>query len=374
MLNVIWTLLFTNCTNNKVTICNKNTVVYKITKTSDEFFQWNGIIENIESIPLETRNNSLIGQLTKGVIDKSGIYLLDFKNQCLLNFDKRGKFIRKIGQRGKGPNEFLEVRDFCISNNNLYTLDYKKILCYNLIDGDVIDSWSFNSEKGFNPENLIVYSNDEYYLWNSNPDVWDRSKGEYFRMRKIRKDKIDSEYFKYTYKTSGDPRFYACGNGSYYLKPVDGEYVIHKLTKDSLYTSFEIDFGNRALIPEEINELRNSNIPNAYLKSNFFKSISNILEVKDYIYFNCIGPGSKKYEGLINKKTAEIKFGRWDYKRSPRFFYTDGELLYGYYEPYTLMEELNSNNELNTCFDLMRKNLPDIQVSDNLILVTVNLK
>jgi hypothetical protein len=68
---------------------------------------------------------------------------------------------------------------------------------------------------------------EEYYLWNSNPDVWDANKGDYFRLRKIKKNKIDSEFFKYEYKTSGDPRFYACGEETYYLKPVDGEYVIH---------------------------------------------------------------------------------------------------------------------------------------------------
>jgi hypothetical protein len=241
---------------------------------------------------LETNNSSLIGELYKGIIDKSDIYLLDFKNQSLLNFDSKGKFKRKIGQRGKGSNEYLEIRDFCISKNFLYSLDYGKILCFNRTDGNVNDSWSFKADDGFNPENFIVYNKNEYYLWNSNPDVWNRNKGEYFRMHKIHQQKIESEFFKYTHKTSGDPRFYACGDESYYIKPVDGEYEIHKLTKDSLFTSFKIDFGDQALNPEEIEELRNSKKPNAYLKSKSFKSISNILEVENYIFFNCSKPSA----------------------------------------------------------------------------------
>jgi hypothetical protein len=43
------------------------------------------------------------------------------------------------------------------------------------------------------------------------------------------------------------------------------------------------------------------------------------LETNDYIYFTCIGPKSYFYEGLINKKTEEITFGKQDRAKSPRF-------------------------------------------------------
>jgi hypothetical protein len=146
------------------------------------------------------------------------------------------------------------------------------------------------------------------------------------------------------------------------------------LSEDSLRASFSIDFGNYAVSAQKIEELRNSKQRNAYMESNYFKSISNVLETVDFLYFTCVGPESYTYEGLINKKTKEVTFGRWDHAKTPRFFFSDGTYLYGYYEPFTWIEKRNNGKQLNTCFDLNLSGLQNISIDDNLLLVKVLLK
>ena len=65
------------------------------------------LLDSINYIPLETTDQSLIGNIGKIYITPSNILIFDSKQTAILLFDKEGKFIRKIGQKGRGPEEYL---------------------------------------------------------------------------------------------------------------------------------------------------------------------------------------------------------------------------------------------------------------------------
>jgi hypothetical protein len=366
--------VFASCnTKRQADVSLENVKVYNVDPAEGEIFQWDDFVDKIKIIKLETTEKSLIGQLHKGIIDKDDIYIFDRRFHKLLNFDTTGKHIRNIGSRGVGRGEFLEMRDVCISKSNVYTLDYQKIHSYNRENGVYLESWRFaNKNDEFNPSNFFVYDKNYYFLWCSNPDAWEINE-KFYRMRMAYQGKIKSEYFKYEYSTTEDPRFYPCNNNSVNIIPVDGEYVIHKLTNDSVYASFTINFGKYAISPKKADILRDSKERNAYLKSDFYKRILKVLETNDYTYFTCIGPKAYIYEGLINKKTEKIKFGKRD-SNSPHFFFSDGVFLYGYYEPHILIERKNNGNDLNICFDVVFDTLKNISIDENYVLVKVLLK
>jgi len=54
----------------------------------------------------------------------------------LYAFNKEGKFIRKYGNRGNGPGEYLSIKDFTIDTENeiVYLMDddATQILLYNI--------------------------------------------------------------------------------------------------------------------------------------------------------------------------------------------------------------------------------------------------
>lgn len=322
-------ILFASC-NKKGTPVADSLKKYKV-ECCNDYFQWNDLVSEVVPIQLETVDDALIAHCTQGMIHEKDIYIFDRQSGKVINFDMKGKYKGVVGTKGSGPEEYVELRDFCIAGDYIYILDYNKIHCFNRSTRTFVESWTIDDRNGFNPSHLSVFDKNNYFVWCSNPDTWDKDKGEFYRLRQIKEGSIEKEYFKYEYRTSDEPRFYFNG-AYYYIKPLDGEYTVYKLTKDSITASFAIDFGKYAISAEKIEELRQSKQRNAYLESNYYKAISNVFETKEYIYFKCIGPHANTYEGLINKKTEEIEFGRWDFKRSPRIFFSDGIFLYGYYE------------------------------------------
>lgn len=89
---------------------------------------------------LETTDESLISQVEKIRIHNGMVYILNGgSNANLLCFDNNGRFVRKIGRRGRGPKEYIELWNFEIDpiRNELLLLDNEgqKILVFDL-NGD----------------------------------------------------------------------------------------------------------------------------------------------------------------------------------------------------------------------------------------------
>lgn len=372
---VFYLFFFNSCTTteNKNNISDVSSTYYVETNNDDIFFNWDHNINKVDAIPLETKDNSLIGNIKKGIVKNEFIFILDNMLQSLYSFDIKGNFLGKIGKRGQGPNEYIEIRDFDVTDSLLYTLDFREIHTYNAKTHNYIESWSVIQSISFNPSDLVVYDKTNYYLWASNPDSWNKEERHY-RLKRVLNRKVKEEYFEYQYKSSDDPRFYKSDNNSYYIKPIDGEYTIYKLTKESVQAAFKLDFGNLSISSAEIDKLRNSKEKNSYLKSNSYKSIRNIYELENYIYFQCIGPKSIIYDGLIDKSSNKVSFGKWDYKKSPKIFFGDENYLYGYYDPSKFLDYKEENSKINTAFNDIFESYKNIQISDNVILVRISLK
>jgi hypothetical protein len=85
----------------------------------------------LEYIPLETDSSCLINRISDISVSDSFLFVSDY--YLLLLFNRDGKFIRQIGSPGRGPGEYLRVRDFDIDvdNEEVYILEGRKVLVYN---------------------------------------------------------------------------------------------------------------------------------------------------------------------------------------------------------------------------------------------------
>jgi len=74
-------------------------------------------IKEIKYIPLETSDSCMIGEIY--VINKVGdlIYISD-NHDNLFVFNTNGKFIRKIGQKGRGPQEYQDILGLTVDRKN----------------------------------------------------------------------------------------------------------------------------------------------------------------------------------------------------------------------------------------------------------------
>lgn len=92
---------------------------------------------DIEYIPLQTTENSFLGNIRRKVISTDDkIYIQNLDE--ILCFDTYGKFLSKLQNRGRGPEEYTTITDFDISSDNkfltLLSSSSSKLLIYEISD------------------------------------------------------------------------------------------------------------------------------------------------------------------------------------------------------------------------------------------------
>jgi len=130
------------------------------------------LCSNMKTIILETNDSALIKQDGGMQVYKDNIFVLDKNDRGnLYAFNKEGKFIRKYGNRGNGPEEYLSIKDFTIDPENeivyLSDDDASQILLYDINTGKYIRKIQLD-EKPINRIH-IQYHNGKLY---TDIDYW----------------------------------------------------------------------------------------------------------------------------------------------------------------------------------------------------------
>ena len=76
---------------------------------SDKFSE---IVEKFDLIPLETRDDCLVGRISTIKKRCGHYYISSLNTSTLLVFNEKGKFVAKIGNQGQGPGEYPHIEDF----------------------------------------------------------------------------------------------------------------------------------------------------------------------------------------------------------------------------------------------------------------------
>ena len=74
------------------------------------------LTDSFRIVPLETSDESLVGEITK--IKKYNHFYYVLSAQTLFCFDADGKFVSKLEKQGEGPEEYIRIEDF-----DVYTID-----------------------------------------------------------------------------------------------------------------------------------------------------------------------------------------------------------------------------------------------------------
>lgn len=141
---------YTNKSEEKV-IAGKLPYSIDLESNFDNFKQVNlsEIADSIEYIKLETSSKCLLKSAWKVMLTSNYIFISDFDG--LYKFDRKGKFICKIGRQGKGPGEYIKVLTF--------TIDEAQQLVF-VVDNytDLIGIYDFNGKyiKSYRHEFSLV--------------------------------------------------------------------------------------------------------------------------------------------------------------------------------------------------------------------------
>jgi hypothetical protein len=80
--------------------------------------------DDVNYIKLKTPSNIIIKEIWDVQILKGNFFILEGLSETVMVFDKAGNFIKQIGNRGRGPDEYIYLRSFCIDQNNEDLLFY----------------------------------------------------------------------------------------------------------------------------------------------------------------------------------------------------------------------------------------------------------
>lgn len=152
-------LLFTSCKDNskdKMFSQAKYTVEIKEVKDS---IAYEDVVDSYKLVSLETKKESLLGDVIKVTIDNDLIYVQDPNGIYCFNLD--GKFKFAINEKGKGPEEFIHINSFNVDNNKIFIYDQalKKMLAFDALSGKFKQSKTVisSAEKMFiKDENIFM--------------------------------------------------------------------------------------------------------------------------------------------------------------------------------------------------------------------------
>ena len=104
--------------------------------------------DSIEVIKLETTDSCLIGFINKISFTDKYILVSDARvSQKIYLFDKEGKFIRYISNKGNGPGEYSVIGDFTIKGDSVFIQDYyqNKYVVYDMVADEIKDDIPYNA-------------------------------------------------------------------------------------------------------------------------------------------------------------------------------------------------------------------------------------
>lgn len=83
-----------------------------------EHYDIYSLIDTICYVPLETKQESLIGTIDKIVSDASLLFVLDKQNGFVSRFSENGKFLGRVGNKGQERGKYMKVQDMALNTKD----------------------------------------------------------------------------------------------------------------------------------------------------------------------------------------------------------------------------------------------------------------
>jgi len=346
------------------------------------------ITDNIQYIPLETNEHSLISYIDNLKTSRHHIFVKTFNPWALYCFDRAGNFLNQIGKQGRGPNEYNFFGGFGINNLKneayIYGLEPSKIL---------VHSFTGNFKKKLNwPDNRIDHfydmefiSNEHFIIMQSNERGNTPFSYEIYSIsNKLIKKAIKPVQYKMkgVYGTKYEFSYFTVNN-SFYVKENLLNDTLYKLTPSlELIPQYIFDSG-KYKCPVKLRQEFMSFFENNKLK--YFQPL-HIFDSQSYLIFFYIF-NKKKYYGFYQKSNKETytfqSNGIYnDYDGGVDFqpIYQRNNELIGYVNAMDLIDHVNSKLFKNSTpkYPEKKKELEKLANSlnenDNPVLMLVKLK
>ncbi|MBQ8593571.1 MAG: 6-bladed beta-propeller [Bacteroidaceae bacterium] len=268
--------------NHELSVEVSNSTSYKLPSSS----------ESMTLIPLQTAAHCLIGEVDKLYMTADYIIVYDQRNNRIFLFDKAGNFVRQIGQKGDGPEEYNAFSDvvYDYQTERIYAFERfrEKMYVYSLegtLEKVIPSEFGFNSfiksEKGYWIYSCFKKNNPEHHLLMHVDEELSQVYGRFFPQENINTVHFTSRFTEN--RTDGSRYFY-----------FDGSDVIWRLS-DTAEPFAHVDFGAGTLPYEEMACAKDIDSYDKLVhRATHVGFIDNVQVSDDWLFFNCSESGLNK--------------------------------------------------------------------------------
>lgn len=225
-----------------------------------------------------------LGDIVRVMIRKDRIYILDHLPQ-LVCYDMQGKLVYHIDSRGSGPQEFLNIIDFCIDP------EAGKLIAYDEQKGKLIDydlaTGAFQKETDLPVSPMgIAFAHGSYlYDHADHRNCPDKKELHYSLLYSRNGRRIDRRFFphdavaEYDYNIGhGHPFFY---NNDRLLYNNRFDKTVYSVEPDGPQALYEINLPN----PVPLSIIEQKTDPLRLMESDYSSNLTDIFQCGPVLYF-----------------------------------------------------------------------------------------
>ncbi|MFI0431389.1 6-bladed beta-propeller [Mariniflexile sp. HMF6888] len=388
---VVFLLLFLSCNKNKsinnIDTIKERKVIFPDSKTIEKgAIEFLDIVDTTFIVKLETSKECLIGRPSKIQVYNNHVFILDGVTKSLFEFDFNGNFIKKFGNIGKGPGEYILPLSFSINHKKneivIYDRPNKKLLSYGL-DG------KFKASKNINIKafNFIISNEDsQEYIFDTHIENQRNVDGLNSKQYSITKSDEEGNITSQFLETSKEQnslgyrsRYNLFRNDSIILYNQPFTNTIYQVKKGNIEPFLTFEFKGKE-IPDKTDyninfyDFREKIEENVY---EFFENNSGFFLIENKFIFRVKREGGYE-DHIYNLKTNRLNLIEKNYN-APNFgflgvkacVYKNYLVNYAFPRMYLNSEYFNSEKFINTTVQDIIKNTKE---GDNPILIFNRIK
>lgn len=305
-------VLLTSCNGHTAKELTGDIPIISISCEKDQVLNLSEFAESIEIIPLETRDDNLIGWIHRIISTVDRYYLssaVSYDTQKLFVFDKSGKFIRKIGKEGEGPEEYIGMSDFTLVGDSVLKITEN----YNLASYDTEGNFIHKRKQRDCPREIFSFKGKVYGL-SGNPQRY----GNRLLFQLDENDSHRTDFFEVPSKVASVCNYYACtamftaDSESIYFSYSYGN-TIYKLDDKTLSYSpfYQVDLGKENVSWKVFDKGEDSRSWDEELERlDSYWAIDEYLNLDDYFIVNSADETFHSCFSIYSKKTGKVLSGQ----------------------------------------------------------------
>ena len=199
------------------------------------------IFDNYQSIVLELNDECIVSGVDK-IVFQDKLYVQD--GQIIFVFNQKGDYLYKINKRGRGPDEYIDLRDFSVFDSTVYVLSRaEKCIFMYINQGNFVGRYQLNDWY----EGIHVQNDSCVFLYSG----YSNSQKHNIVLFNPLKD----EYPKY-YAPFGENQSYSTRHNVFHptqeglLVSLPFDYTIYQLTTEALTPLFSLTFNTDYVLPK----------------------------------------------------------------------------------------------------------------------------